>query len=54
MSRKKVGNGEYRVQKYEDIENQYVKIYCTTNQILQLVFCDPHNKPHGAHGLGDH
>ena len=44
-------NREYHVQKNEDIEHQYVKVYCTTNQFPPLKICGPHNEQHGVNGL---
>ena len=28
-----------------------MKTYCNTNQFLEISFCGPHSKPHGARGL---
>ena len=47
-------NKEYHVKKNEDVEYQNVKIYYTANQFPLLLFCVPHNKPHGEHRLGKH
>ena len=40
------------MKKNEDVDHQYGKMYCTTNQFPLLSFCGPNNKPHGAHRLG--
>ena len=29
-------------------------MYCNTNHFLELPFCGPHSKPHGARGLSKH
>ena len=34
--------------------HQDVKIYCATNQIPELKFLRPHNKPHCVSGIGKH
>ena len=47
-------NRDYPVQNNEDVEHQYVKMCCITNWFLELEFCDPHKKLHGACGLGKH
>ena len=39
------------MQKYEDIENKYVRMYCSTTHFPELQFFGPHNKPYGVHGL---
>ena len=43
---------EYCVQNNKYSEHQYIKMYFTNNQFPELAFCGPHNKLHGAHGLG--
>ena len=45
---------QYNVQDNADVEHQYVKIYCNTNQFPELSFCSPHYKPNGARGLIKH
>ena len=29
-------------------------MYCDTNQFTTLLFCGPHQKPHGARGFSKH
>ena len=41
------------VQDNADISQQYVKIYCDTNQFPSLTFCVSYPKPHGARGLSN-
>ena len=41
-------NRDYPVQNNEDVEHQYVKMYCTTKQSPLFTFCGPHNKPNGV------
>ena len=43
---------EYHVQHNKDVEHQYVKMYCETNQFPEVHFLGKHNKPHGVRGLG--
>ena len=43
---------EYHVQETEDVEHQYVQMYCTTNHFPPLSFCGQHKKTHGVSGLG--
>ena len=38
----------------KDFEHQDVKIYCATNNFIELMFQGPHNRPHGVRGLGKH
>ena len=38
----------------EDVEHQYSKMSCTTNQFPELIFLIPHNKPYGVIGLIKH
>ena len=35
------------------VEHQNVKIYCATNQFLELQILRTQNKTHGIHGLGN-
>ena len=42
------------MQNNEDVDHQYVKMYCTTNKFPGLSFCGADNKPNGARGLGNH
>ena len=42
------------MQKNEDVDHQYVNMYCNTNQFPKLTFCGPHNKPPGIHILIKH
>ena len=51
---KKWTNGYYHVQKNEDIEHKYVRMYCSTTQFPEFTFCGPHNKPYGVHRLSKH
>ena len=51
-SEKNWTNREYHVQKNEDVEHQYVKMYCTTKQFPLFPFCVPHKKPHGLRWSG--
>ena len=53
-SRKKWKNREYHVQNDEDVDNKYVKMYCTTTQFPELPFCVPNKKPHSVRRLGKH
>ena len=41
----------YHVQDNAYVAHQDVSIYCNTNELLELTFCGPHSKPHGARGL---
>ena len=52
FNKKKWKNRDYYVQHNKYVENQDVKMYCETNQFTELKFLGPHNKPHGACGLG--
>ena len=45
---------KYHVQDNADLELKDVKIYCNTNQFLELLFSGPHSKPHGARWLSKH
>ena len=36
------------------VELKDVKMYCNTNLLLELPFCGPHSKTHGARGLSKH
>ena len=45
---------KYHVQDNANVEQQYVKMYCNTNQFPELSFCGPHSKPHGARRLSKH
>ena len=45
---------KYHVQYNASVELKDVKIYCKANQFPALPFCDPHSKPHGARGMGNH
>ena len=45
---------DYHVQYNADVEHKDVKMYCITNQLLELSFSGPHYKPHGARGLSKH
>ena len=51
-STQKWKNKVYYVQNNEYVDHQDVKIYCNNNQFTELKCCIPHNKPHGARGLG--
>ena len=51
---KKLTSREYHIQKNEDTEQQYVKMYCNTKQFTELTFCGLHNKPHIARRLSKH
>ena len=42
---------QYYVQDNNDIANQYVRMYCNTNQFPTLPFCGSYSKPRGARGL---
>ena len=42
---------QYHVQDIADVEHQDVRIYCNTSQLVELSFCGPHSKPHGARVL---
>ena len=42
---------QYHVQNNADVEHEYVRINCNTNQFPVLSFCGPHTKPRGARGL---
>ena len=52
LSKKSGQTGSIMFQKREDVTHQYVKTDCTKNQSPGLQFFSPHNKPHGARGLG--
>ena len=54
FTKKKWTEREYHVQDNADVEHQYVKMYCNTNQFPALPFCVPHSKPHGTRGLSNH
>ena len=45
---------KYHVQDNADVELKDMKMYCNTNKLPELLFCDPHSKPHGARGLMKH
>ena len=47
-------NRDYHVQHNKDVENQDVKIYCTTNQFPELKFLGAQSKPNGVRGIGKH
>ena len=37
-----------------DVSHKDVKIYCDTNKLPTLPFCDSYPKPHGSRGVGKH
>ena len=41
-------------EKYEDVENQDVKVYCATTQFPELISYGTHNKPYCVQGWSDH
>ena len=45
---------KYHIQYNASVELKYVKMYCNTNQLQELLFSGPHSKPHGAKGLSKH
>ena len=45
---------QYHVQDNADASHQDLRMYCNTNQFLELPFCGLHSKPHGARGLSKH
>ena len=45
---------QYHVQDNDDVAHQYMRMYCNTNQLLELSFCGPHSKPNDARGLSNH
>ena len=51
---RKFTDRHYHVQDNADIEHQYVKMYCNTNQFPWLSFYGQHSKPHGKRGLSKH
>ena len=51
-SKQKWKNMEYHVKHNKDVDNHEGKVYLSTNQIPELQFLVPHNKPHGVGGLG--
>ena len=53
-SKIKCTDREYHVQDNYDVAHKYLKMYCDTNQLPALLFCVPHQKPHGARGLSKH
>ena len=48
---RKCTDRQYHVQDSADVAHQYVRIYCNTKELIELPFCGPHYKPHGARGL---
>ena len=53
-SKRKWIDRDYHVQDNAYVSHKYVKMYCDTNQFLELPCCGPHPKPHGARGLIKH
>ena len=37
-------------EKYEDVENQDVKVYCATTQFPELIYYGTHSKPYCVQG----
>ena len=42
---------KYHFQDNAALELKDVRMYCNTNQFLELLFSGPHPKPHGARGV---
>ena len=53
-SERKRTDRKYHVQDNVDVAHKYVKIYFSTKKLVELPFCGPYSKPHGARGLSKH
>ena len=42
---------EYHVKENGVVAHKYVKMFCSTNYLPSLKFCDPNTKTHGVRGL---
>ena len=51
---RKWGHRQYHVHYSDDDDLKYVKMYCSTNKLPELMFSGPHSKPHGARRLSKH